>query len=302
MAAKKKSSRKTTRASPKPRTKRARRPRIKIVVAQPTEAAAVDALASRQLVKVNSAVVRRRQKARSAGGAGPAKAVPVPAPMAAKAGTSKPQAKRGRKLSATTQFILSQLGEMPAADVVAAAAERGIKLNALLVHQVRSRYRDRLRVTAQPEPKASASSVRTTSEAGPTSKVAKAGTKKHGSASEFVREQPIDMPSREVVEKAEKLGIKLSQSLVRVTRFHMRHAGEGKPARAGKGEARRGRPPKAASAKGRRRGQPPAAARAASGPSAAEAQLRRLVVELGTARTKALVTEVERAIEGLISG
>jgi hypothetical protein len=301
MATRKKSTRKTT----KPRTKRGRRPRIKIVVAQPTEGAAVDALASRQLVKVNSAVVRRRQKARSAGGAGPAKAVPVPAPMAAKAGTSKPQAKRGRKLSATTQFILSQLGEMPAADVVAAAAERGIKLNTLLVHQVRSRYRDRLRVTAQAEPKASASVAPTTPKAGPTSKVAKAGTKKHGSASEFVREQPIDMPSREVVDKGKKLGIKLSQSLVRVTRFKMRHGGGAKPAAAGRGVVRRGRPPKAAVAAGKaaRRGRPPKIAPAvAGGLSAAEVQFRRLVVELGTARAKALVVEVERGLEAAISG
>jgi hypothetical protein len=188
---------------------------------------------------------------------------------------------------------LSQPGDLPAADVVAAAAERGIKLNALLVHQVRSRYKDRVGATG------SSALVPTTS------KAAKASSTKRGSASEFVREQPMEMPTNEVVEKAEKLGITLSQGLVRVIRFKMRHRGEAKPAAAGRGVVRRGRPPKAAIAAGKaaRRGRPPKMAPAlAGGLSAAEVQFRRLVIELGTGRAKALVGEVEKGLEALIKG
>jgi hypothetical protein len=194
---------------------------------------------------------------------------------------------------------LSQVGDVPAADVVKVGAEKGIALTEALVHKVRSRYRDRVGVTARAEPKAGTSSVPATVNS------AKAGTQMRGSASEFVREQPIDMPSKEVVDKAEELGIKLSQSLVRVIRFHMRHGGEAKPAAAGRGTAPRGRPPKAAVAAGKaaRRGRPPKTAPAvAGGLSAAEIQFRRLVIELGTARAKALVAEVEKAIEAVIAG
>jgi hypothetical protein len=295
MAAKRKNTRKTTKTQPKPRTKRGRRPRIKIVVAQPAEMAVGDAPAPRQLVKVNSAVVRRRQKARAAGGAAPSKAVSKPrstASRGAKAGTKK----RGRKLSTTTQFILSQPGEMPAADVVAAAGKQGLELNAVLVHKVRSRYRDRLRVTARSDPKANASLAPTTS------KATKPGGKNYRSASEFVREQPIDMPAREVVAKAAKVGLNFSQGLVRVIRFHMRHGRDGESAAVGRGAVRRGRPPKSVGTAGVRRGRPPAAARAVAAPSSGEVEFRRLVVELGTGRAKALVTEVEKALEALISG
>jgi hypothetical protein len=40
----------------------------------------------------------------------------------------------------------------------------------------------------------------------------------------------------------------------------------------------------------------------AGGLSAAEAHFRRLVIELGTARAMALVDEVERGLEALITG
>jgi hypothetical protein len=202
MVTKKKSTRKSTKAQPKPRTKRGRRPRpkIKIVPAQPAEAAAADAPALVQLVKVNSAVVRRRQNAKAAGEAAP--------------------------------------------------------------------------------------------------------TKRQSSASEFVRGQPMEMSTKEVVAKAAKLGLKVTAGLVRVTRFKMRHAGDAKPTAAGKGVVRRGRPPKTAAVAGKavRRGRPPVnAPAAAGGPTAAEAQFRRLVVDLGTSRAMALVAEVEKAVEAYLT-
>jgi hypothetical protein len=196
MATTKASTKKTT----KPRTKRGRRPKIKIVVAQPTEAAAADAPQSTELVKVNSAVVRHRQKARAAGGATP--------------------------------------------------------------------------------------------------------TMQYSSASEFVRQQPMNMPTNDVIAAGAKLGLKVTAGLVRVTRFKMRHGGTAKPAAAGRGAVRRGRPPKATVATGKavRRDRPPAKPTAAGGFGAAEVQFRRLVVELGTGRARALVVEVERGIEALITG
>jgi hypothetical protein len=115
----------------------------------------------------------------------------------------------------------------------------------------------------------------------------------------------MEIPSKEVVAKAAKVGIKVTAGHVRVTRFKMRHGGEAKPTAAGRGTVRRGRPPKVAAAakKAVRRGRPPVNAPAvAGGPTAAEAQFRRLVVDLGTSRAKALGAEVEKGLEALISG
>jgi hypothetical protein len=300
--ARKKIAKKSTKTQPKPGAKRGRRPRIKVVVAQPEQAPSTEAPEPEQLVKVNSAIVRRRQKARAAGRAAPTKAVPAPAATTskvAKAGTSKPRTKRGRKIGPTTLFVLAQPSALSATDVVKAGAEKGIELNELLVHKVRSRYRDRVGVTARAEPEAATSSVPATVNS------AKAVTQMRGSASEFVREQPMEMPTKEVVVAGEKLGLRVTGGIVRVTRFKMRHGGEAKPKAARRGVVRRGRPPKAAVAAGKaaRRGRSPTKAfAAAGGPIAAEAQLRRLVVELGTARAMALVDELERAIGALISG
>ncbi len=176
--------------------------------------------------------------------------------------------KPGRKRSPTTLFVLSKPSEMPAAAVVKAAAERGIKLTPARVHTIRGRYRNE---SATAEPSASAS--------------VKGGGKRYRSASEFVREQPLDMPSKDVVAAGAKLGLKLGQGLVRVIRFHMRH--QGQAGRSGiVGQARRGRPP----------------AGLGKGNASAEIQFRRLVIEIGAARASALVAEVEKAIESLVAG
>jgi hypothetical protein len=100
-----------------------------------------------------------------------------------------------------------------------------------------------------------------------------------------VREQPLDLPSREVVAAGTKLGLKLSQGLVRVIRFHLRHPRPGGHRATRREAGRSGRSQVAASA-----------------PGAAEVQFRKLVLELGVARAKALVSEVEAAIERLVSG
>ncbi len=172
------------------------------------------------------------------------------------------RSKPGRKRSATTLFVLSKPAGMAAAEVVKAAATQGIKLTTARVHTIRGRYQGKA-ASAQrnvPEPKARGRQYR--------------------SASEFVREQPLDKPSKEVVAAGAKVGLKLSQGLVRVIRFHMRHQRSG-------GQVTPGR---------RGRGRPPMHA-----PGAAEAQFRKRVVELGVARAQMLVDEVERAVAELLS-
>jgi hypothetical protein len=213
--------------------------------------------------------------------------------------TTKPQQKPGkrpgRKLSDTTRFVLSMPRDTAAVEVVKAAAAQKIELTAALVHKIRSRYKGPP-PGPQVQPKLPATPPRT--------EPAAPGGKQYPSASAFVREQPLNRPVNEVVVEGTKLGLNVKPLLVRVVRSKMRHAGDAKPAAAEKGAVRRGRPPRAAAQAVVKRGRPPAAAArvASSASGAAEAQLRSLVVQLGTARAKALVTELERAIEALISG
>ncbi len=191
----------------------------------------------------------------------------------------KPRKRPGRKLSATTQFVLSQARDMPAIDVVKAAAAQKIDLTAALVHKIRSRYKGPL----------AASSVHGKNVGSPRTEAGSVN-RDYPSASAFVREQPLNRPVNEVVTEGAKLGLKVNALLVRVVRSKMRHAGDAKSTRAV-----------------RRRGRPPAAVtRALAGSprvsGVAETQLRSLVIQLGTARAKALVDELERGIEALIAG
>ena len=199
--------------------------------------------------------------------------------------------KPGRKLSDTTRFVLSMPRDTAALDVVKAAAAQKIELTAALVHKIRSRYKGpppgaQVQLKLVPAPQRS--------------EAAAPGGKRYPSASAFVREQPLNRPVNEVVAEGTKLGLNVKPLLVRVVRSKMRHAGDAKPAAAAKGAVRRGRPARAQIAG--KRGRPSAAKAAGSASGAAEAQLRSLVVQLGTARAKALVTELEQAIEALISG
>jgi hypothetical protein len=104
-------------------------------------------------------------------------------------------------------------------------------------------------------------------------------TTKYRSASDFIRHQPLEMPAKEVVEAAARVGMELNAGLVRVTRFKMRHAG-GRPGTAGRFLRPR--------------------LRKTSGASLGlEAQFRKLVAQLGTRRAHAVVAEVAKAFECL---
>jgi hypothetical protein len=201
---------------------------------------------------------------------------------------------KARRKSPKTGFVVTHSGQMLAQSAAEPPRDGLIKVNSVVVRRRQTARAAGGAVLAKAIP----------APAPTTSKGAKAGTQKRGSASEFVRQQPIDTPSNEVVEAAKKLGLKVTAGLVRVTRFKMRHGGEAKPTAAGRGTVRRGRPPKAAVAAKQavRRGRPPAKAPAvAGGLSLAEVRFRKLAVELGTARAKALVVEVEKAVEAYLT-
>ncbi len=121
-----------------------------------------------------------------------------------------------------------------------------------------------------------------------------AGHRQYRSAAEFVREQPTDMPTRQVIEAGARLGLKMTAGLVRVTRFKMRHRGV---TTGENGAVRRGRPPKNAST---HRGQPSPMLR--TNGASTETQFRRLVIEVGTVRAHAVVSEVEQQLEALLGG
>jgi hypothetical protein len=110
-------------------------------------------------------------------------------------------------------------------------------------------------------------------------------TGQFSSASAFVRAQPVDIPAKEVVQAGAKIGIRVTPNLVRIVRYKMRRAGQAAAAPA----RRRSRPARRATGATSRRFTP------------AEAQFRKLALELGTARANALVAAVERAMQSLVS-
>jgi hypothetical protein len=92
----------------------------------------------------------------------------------------------------------------------------------------------------------------------------------------FVLSLPLDMPAKEVVERAAKAGMKLKDSYIYVVRSNSR--------------LRRGGSVRAASG----------GATAASGST--ESQFRRLALELGLGRSKDLLNETEKKVAALIAG
>jgi hypothetical protein len=84
-----------------------------------------------------------------------------------------------------------------------------------------------------------------------------------------------------VVLAGAEIGLKVTPNLVRIVRYKMRHAGSPKPSAALKRPLHKARPP---------------------APAPSEIQFRRLVFQIGTARAKALVAQVEQRLDALLSG
>jgi hypothetical protein len=157
-----------------------------------------------------------------------------------------------------------------------APMERFVKVNSALI---RSRQQDRAALVAPPRSKRTHSRGRVLSR----------DNARYRSGSEFVRAQPTEMRTKEVVEAAAKLGLKVTPNLVRIVRFKMR-----------KEDSSQASAPRSR-VQGARRPLTPTTSRPALPSRAAELQFRRLVVELGTARARALVSELQESTQALIS-
>ena len=92
----------------------------------------------------------------------------------------------------------------------------------------------------------------------------------------FVLSLPLDMPAKEVIERAAKEGIKLKDTYVYVVRSN---------ARVRKGTAAK-----------------PKASTGANHAGSAEADFRRLAIELGLGRSKDLLKQTEQKVAELIAG
>lgn len=106
----------------------------------------------------------------------------------------------------------------------------------------------------------------------------KRGPKGKG-ASDLIRSLPADMPAKDVVEAGAKKDIVFSQQLV----YNVRAA------------ARRGNGKKQAHKKARR-------GLALYSGSGSEKEFRQLIVDLGTARSRELIDEIETALQSVVAG
>ena len=122
-------------------------------------------------------------------------------------------------------FVRSLPADMPAKEVVAKAEKAGISLDEKGVHGARSNDREKA--------KAGAKKARKVAKVADAKAVDSKGVNK----ADFIRSLPTDMPAKEVVAKAEKAGISLTEAYV----YAIRTAAKAKAAKAGKKTARRGR-------------------------------------------------------------
>lgn len=115
-----------------------------------------------------------------------------------------------------------------------------------------------------------------------------------GSKSTFIRQHP-DLSVDELVAKAEEEGMSIAPNLVYKVR------GRAKTGSVSAAPTRRGRPPRAAAAR------EPGTVAAKKEPAPARANdnettFRKLVLELGLQRAKALLVEVEDRLQALVAG
>jgi hypothetical protein len=116
----------------------------------------------------------------------------------------------------------------------------------------------------------------------PKKKSAGKTTPKKQSKAAFVRSLPATTPAKEVVAKAKAANLALSENYV----YNVRATTKSSVRKKGRGDGAPKQSPKKPSSR--------------SGSS--EANFRRLVVDLGLARARALLGEVESGLQALISG
>ncbi|MBK6518556.1 MAG: hypothetical protein IPM79_24360 [Polyangiaceae bacterium] len=114
------------------------------------------------------------------------------------------------------------------------------------------------------------------------SKSTKAGKSEFGAKAEFIRSKPLGMPANQVVEEGAKQGLSMSANHVYAVRAEMR--------KKQRGSAKTATPPPSVA--------PARAPATTTRPSNLEAQLRHAIAELGLARARAILAEIEKAFAG----
>ncbi len=109
-----------------------------------------------------------------------------------------------------------------------------------------------------------------------------------GAKAEFVRSMPPGMPAAQIVEEAKKQGLTLTPGHI----YNIRAAEKRKAAKVADGS-------ESTVVAAPRRGRPAASAASGNNGSAKlEAELRRIIAELGLARARAVMSSVEDAFSG----
>ena len=184
-------------------------------------------------------------------------------------------APRTKKPTTKTAFVLGLPAEMPAKVIAAKAKVAGLTISEGYVYEIRSAAK-RVKKKA---PKAATKPAAAKPAAAPakpaTAPVKPALAPEKLSKAAFIRSLG-DTPAKQVVVEGKKRGLSFTETYV----YNVRGSSKAK------------RPAKAA--------KPAAAAKAASTTDATT--FRKLVLELGVARAKALVDDVERRLHDLIAG
>jgi hypothetical protein len=200
---------------------------------------------------------------------------------------SLPAARSDQPLTKTA-FVLALSRDIPAAEVVQKAKAAGFDMTTHRVHEIRSAAKRAAKKTSGPK---------LTKPLAP----AKAAM---GAKTAFILAQPSTMGPSEVVRLAKAAGLEFSRQYVSKTRWAARQAGvPAKAAQAAKAAA----PAKAKAAR------KPAIAKKASratpktwaAPAVSrsdEVAFRKLVLDLGLGRAKALMADVEKKLQDLLAG
>jgi hypothetical protein len=204
-----------------------------------------------------------------------------------------------RPKSELTKFILGLPATLSTAEVVEKVKAAGMETTESNVHRVRRGLQKRpAKAPAAKAPAAKAPAAKAPAAKAPEAPKADAD-KGEGAQSKagFVRSLPRTMPVKDVVAKAKAAGLEISEKYV----YGIRADAKPAPAKSSAKPAKKAAPaPKKAPAPAAKKPAAPAAEAASGSPR--EAQLRRLVLDLGIARSRKVLDEMEQRLEALIRG
>jgi hypothetical protein len=160
-----------------------------------------------------------------------------------------------------TAFVLAWPADTPAVEIVAAADQQGMQLSAKHVYKIRSANRAKLE--------------KTSSSSGGRDSAANGGFR---TASAYIKAQPLDMGTMDVINSGRSHGFEINRHLIYVTRAAMRKKlAQGRPLTQARPRLTHAFPT-----------------------DSIESQFRRLVVELGVSRARSLVADVENKWQSLV--